>query len=86
MELPLEITNDDIIKVLYDFESEILEHYEIFDYYFDETGEKLNSDKKSLSYSLTYRHKDRTLKSKEVDNEHQKVLNELKSKLDVSFR
>ena len=47
---------------------------------------KLNSDKKSLSYSLTYRNKDRTLKSKEVDNEHQKVLNELKSKLDVSFR
>ena len=46
MELPLEITNDDIIKVLCDFESEILEHYEIFDYYFDETGEKLNSDKK----------------------------------------
>ena len=86
MELPLEISNDDIIKVLNDIESEILEHYEIFDYYFDETGEKLNSDKKSLSYSLTYRNKDRTLKSKEVDNEHQKVLNELKSKLDVNFR
>ena len=51
-----------------------------------ESGEKLNSERKSLSYSLTYRNSERTLKSEEVDKEHQEILEKLKANLDVSFR
>ena len=86
MELPLNISNQEVINALDAIDSEILEFYELFDYYHDESGEKLNSERKSLSYSLTYRNNERTLKSEEVDKEHQEVLKKLKTNLDVSFR
>ena len=86
MELPLKISNQEVINALDTIDSEILESYELFDYYHDESGEKLNSERKSLSYSLTYRNNERTLKSKEVDKEHQEILEKLKANLDVSFR
>lgn len=86
MELPLKISNQEVINALDTIDSEILESYELFDYYHDESGEKLNSERKSLSYSLTYRNNERTLKSEEVDKEHQEILEKLKANLDVSFR
>ena len=86
MELPLNISNQEVINALDTIDSEILESYELFDYYHDESGEKLNSERKSLSYSLTYRNNERPLKSEEVDKEHQEVLKKLKTNLDVNFR
>ena len=86
MELPLEITNNKIISTLNEIDLDILESFELFDYFHDESGEKLNSEKKSLAYSLTYRNDKRTLKSEEVDKAHQEVLKELKKNLDVNFR
>ena len=83
MELPLKISNQEVINALDTIDSEILESYELFDYYHDESGEKLNSERKSLSYSLTYRNNERTLKSEEVDKEHQEILEKLKANLDV---
>ena len=86
MELPLEITNNKIISTLNNINSDILKSFELFDYFHDESGEKLNNEKKSLAYSLTYRSDERTLKSEEVDKAHNEVLKELKKNLDVNFR
>ncbi len=42
-------------------------------------GESIGSDKRSLTYSITYRADDRTLKEEEVSVIHQKVLTNLKT-------
>jgi phenylalanyl-tRNA synthetase beta subunit len=46
----------------------------------------MDKNKKSIAYSLTYRNHERTLKSAEVDIEHEKILSELRLKLPIEFR
>ena len=46
----------------------------------------MDKNKKSIAYSLTYRNDARTLKSAEVDTEHEKILSELRTKLPIEFR
>ena len=48
----------------------MLESFQLFDLFADNSGEKLDASKKSLAYSLTYRDRDRTLESSEVDKAH----------------
>jgi len=50
----------------------LLESVRLFDVYEDE--KRLGSDKKSLAFSLTYRSKDRTLTSEEVEKQHARVV------------
>ncbi len=67
-------------------QEQLLESVELFDVFHDPSGEKLPADKKSLAYSLTYRHPDRTLESAEVETAHEKLLTALKQSLNVDFR
>ena len=86
MELPYSLPNIEIEKVLREIDSNLLESFKLFDLFYDETGNQMNENKKSIAYSLTYRNHERTLKSAEVDTEHEKVLSKLKTKLPIEFR
>ena len=55
---------------------DILESLKVFDVY---TGEKVQPGKKSIAYSLTLRHADRTLKDEEADAAIQNALKRLES-------
>jgi len=86
MEVPLSLPNIEIEKVLRGIDSNLLESFKIFDLFYDETGNRMDKNKKSIAYSLTYRNHERTLKSAEVDIEHEKILSELRLKLPIEFR
>lgn len=59
---------------------------EPFDLVNDRIGEKLDAGKKSVAYRFQYRAPDRTLKAEDVDEAHQKVLEELTKCVDAKFR
>jgi len=86
VEAPQSLSNQEIMDLLGAVNEPLLEKYELFDVFMDPTGEKLPADKKSLAYSLTYRHVERTMESSEVDAAHAKILDEMKRKLGVEFR
>ncbi len=86
MELAADVPNADLEKVLDKLNEPLLVSYECFDVFADPSGEKLAADRKSVAYRFLYRSSDRTLKAKEVDDAHQKVLEALSNKLGVSYR
>lgn len=86
MELPQEITSHQISSFFEEQPSDLLSGVDLFDLYQDPSGEKLASDKKALAFKLTYRSDERTLKTKEVDQEHAKIVDSLKEKYPVSIR
>ncbi|MDD4629451.1 MAG: phenylalanine--tRNA ligase subunit beta [Eubacteriales bacterium] len=63
--------------------TKLLESIELFDIY---RGKQVQSGKKSVAYTLTYRAPDRTLTDEEVVKIHNKVLDALKEKLDAILR
>lgn len=62
--------------------SGILESYHLFDVY---EGEQIQEGYKSVAYSITFRHQDKTLEDKEVNEVMEKILNGLK-KLGIELR
>jgi len=86
LELPLDLTNADIEKVISKANEPLLVEFECFDHFRDQTGEHLAADRKSLAYRLLYRSPDRTLKTKEVDEAHARIVAALTSKLPVTQR
>lgn len=62
---------------------ELLESVTLFDVY---TGERIASDKKSLAFSLVYRHAERTLQDEEVQQSTAKVIEALKESLGAELR
>ena len=86
MEADLHLSSSEIESVLSRVRSPLLESFRLFDLFHDESGQRLDSGKKSLAYSLTYRDRTRTLESSEVDRAHAEILAELKAKLPVHFR
>lgn len=64
----------DIQKKIRKSAGKLLEKLELFDVY---EGDKIDSDKKSVAYSLTFRAADRSLKSEEVDEAVKNVLSAL---------
>lgn len=60
----------------------LLESYKLFDVY---EGEQIAEGKKSVAYSMTFRAKDRTLETAEVDKLVEKMLKEL-NKLGIELR
>lgn len=86
MEAPADLPNSEIEAVFAKINDPLLESFFLFDVFADPSGEKLAADKKSLAYSVTYRHQTRTLEQAEVEQAHKKVLEALKKALPVVFR
>ena len=86
MEAPAELANAEIEKVLKKHNERLLVSSACFDVFQDPTGTKLPADKKSIAYTFHYRSPERTLKAKEVDEAHQRLLDQLAKALPVSYR
>ena len=61
----------------------LIESVELFDVY---KGEHIQEGYKSTAFSVTYRNKERTLKDKEVENIHSKILQVLEKKFNAVLR
>jgi phenylalanyl-tRNA synthetase beta chain len=68
------------------YEEPLLVSAELFDVFTDPTGAKLAPDKKSLAYSLLYRDSGRTLEAPEIEAAHKKLLDSLRTALNVEYR
>ena len=61
----------------------ILEKVNLFDVY---KGKQIAEGKKSIAYSIVYRHEERTLKDEEVNKVHDKILRTLEIRLGAQLR
>ena len=78
-----EMAVGDIEKVIKGAGGKLLRDIKLFDVY---RGHQLGEDKKSVAFALTYRHDDKTLTDEDVSKVHDKILNALKEKLNVTLR
>lgn len=78
-----EISVGDIEKVIWSKNSPLLKDVKLFDVY---RGKQVQDGKKSMAFSLKYRHEDRTLTEEEVRICHNEILKELEDKLGVTLR
>lgn len=72
-----------IEKVIRDAGTELLRQIKLFDVY---RGEQVGEGKKSVAFSLTYRHDDRTLTDEETESAHSQVVAALKEKIGAIIR
>jgi phenylalanyl-tRNA synthetase beta chain len=86
IEAPASLENGAIESFFAGRNEPLLESFEMIDLFSDPTGEKLAADKRSITWSLTYRDANRTLESAEVDRAHSEILDSLKSKFPIEFR
>jgi phenylalanyl-tRNA synthetase beta chain len=77
-----DITAEDIISSINKTSKKILNSIDIFDVYFDKTL----SNKKSIALTLEFLSSNRTLETKEVDNQIDKILENLKLDLNAELR
>lgn len=77
-----EVLAGDMIEVIEGIDN-LIESVTIFDVY---KGEHIQEGYKSCAFSVTYRHKERTLKEKEVESIHNKILEELGNKFEAKLR
>jgi len=61
----------------------LLNRVELYDHF---EGKKIQSDKKSLTFALSFQSKDRTLSDEEVNPIFQTIIQILKTELDASLR
>ncbi|MBN2087945.1 phenylalanine--tRNA ligase subunit beta [Candidatus Peregrinibacteria bacterium] len=66
----------DYFKVIQGVDKKLISNIELIDEY---KGEKIEKDKRALTYSVTYQASDRTLTDEEVNIVHQEVLKKLRS-------
>ncbi|MGY8675004.1 MAG: phenylalanine--tRNA ligase subunit beta-related protein, partial [Verrucomicrobiia bacterium] len=81
--VPEEVTHEEILKTAKKAKADNLESIELFDVF---RGQNIPAGQKSVAYAFTYRHPERTLKDKEVEKAHEKVVEQLKSKLNATVR
>lgn len=86
MELDLETPNSAIEAALRKAQEPLLVSYECFDLFTDPSGEKISADRKSIAYRFTYRDPSRTMKQKDVDAAHGKILDTLGKIPSLAFR
>ena len=77
------VTHEEILKTAKKAKADNLESIELFDIF---RGQNIPEGQKSVAYAFKYRHPERTLKDKEVDQAHTKVIEQLKSKLNATVR
>ncbi|HJV65174.1 MAG TPA: phenylalanine--tRNA ligase subunit beta [Geomonas sp.] len=83
MLLPLEIAAAEVLACVNGVKAPELEGVEVFDLY---TGDKIPQGQKSVAIRVRYGSKERTLTDDEVTRLHQRVIDSLTKKLNVSFR
>jgi phenylalanyl-tRNA synthetase beta chain len=81
--VPQQMTNSQILRVITGSGGGILEKAELFDFY---AGDQIEKGQKSLAYSLSYRHPERTLTDAEVNQVHQKIIEVLSKELGARIR
>ena len=72
-----------IEKIIKEAGTEILREVKLFDVY---RGQQVEDGKKSVAFTLTYRHNEKTLTDEDVTKVHQGVLENLKEKLNATLR
>jgi len=77
------ITYDKLIDLIEECKPDSLENYELFDYY---RGKGIPKNKISLSMSFSYRDKSRTLTNEEINLMHEKLVEKLKTRLNLVQR
>lgn len=78
-----EVLVGDMMSVIEKANPYLIESVKLFDVY---KGEHIEEGYKSCAFSVTYRNKERTLKEKEVENIHNKILSDLGKKFDAKLR
>ena len=78
-----EIDHEQIMQTVKKVRPEFLEAVELFDVF---RGSNIPEGRKSVAYTLTYRHAERTLKDKEANASHEKVVLALRDKLSAEIR
>ncbi|MFA5151047.1 MAG: phenylalanine--tRNA ligase subunit beta [Clostridia bacterium] len=78
-----DVLSADIIKSVKNAVREILEDVTLFDIY---TGGQIEDGSKSLSYSFTFRSKDRTLEEDEINKSMEKIINILEKDYKAKLR
>jgi len=78
-----DVSHFDVEKAVRRAKADFLESVELFDIY---RSEDLGMDKKSVAYALTYRHPERTLKDKEADKSHARIVASLENNLGAQIR
>ncbi len=84
MIVPDKVRHRDIVKVIEACRCPWLEEVRLFDLYRD--GQALGPDRRSLAYSLVYRHSGRTLTDDEANTAHEQIKSTLAAELPVEFR
>ena len=83
MLLPMELPVSDVLACVRGVKAPELEGVEVFDLY---TGGNIPAGEKSVAIRVRYGSKERTLTDEEVTRLHQRVIDALQKKLNVSFR
>ena len=77
------ILSGDVIKTIKKASGSILKHAEVFDVY---EGNNLDSNKKSVAFSLLYNGDNRTLTDEEVMESFNKTIKEVETKYNAILR
>jgi phenylalanyl-tRNA synthetase beta chain len=81
-----EVTHAQIVGVIAAANEPLLENVELFDLFMENDGKEGSQARKSLAYSLTYRDKNRTLTSEEVNATHARIRERLRSDIGAELR
>ena len=78
-----ELASGNIIKTIKKAGGKILEDVSVFDVY---CGQQIDSGKKSIAFSLTFRASDRTLGESEINNAMNKIIKEVEKEFSAKLR
>ena len=85
-ELPAEVPHAKVAAFFSSQKEPLLTGATLFDVFADASGQKLDVNKKSVAWTLTYRSTERTLAAKEVDEAHARILESLTGTLPAIIR
>ncbi len=86
LEVPISVPNATIEKALGQFKEPLLVDWACTDLFADPSGEKLDTDKRAITYSFHYRSETGTLKGKQVDSAHEALRNHLSNIKGITLR
>ena len=81
--MPLDMKNEEVIKVIKHAGGRLLTDISVFDLY---VGENIGVDNKSIAYNLTFEDSTRTLTDEEVMEVFKNIINEVETKLNIKLR